>query len=70
MILILLSILILVVSILVIYARWNYGTLEKMNIPVVKPSFLLGSTPDLHLKVQHLEDVARYQKYGSVYGVT
>ncbi|ODM99103.1 Cytochrome P450 3A56 [Orchesella cincta] len=54
---------------LIVYARWNYGTLEKMNIPVVKPSFLLGSTPDLHLKVQHLEDVLRFQKHGKVFGV-
>lgn len=40
-----------------------------MNIPVEKPSLLLGSTPDLHLKVQHFEDIRRFQELGSVYGV-
>ncbi|CAG7728211.1 unnamed protein product [Allacma fusca] len=54
---------------LLIYARWNYGTLEALNIPVVERSFLLGSTPDLHSKVQHLEDIARFKKYGPVYGL-
>jgi hypothetical protein len=55
---------------LVIYARWNYGTLEAMGIPVIKPFFILGSTPDLHRKVAHFEDIERFKKYGSVYGVS
>jgi cytochrome P450 family 3 subfamily A len=54
---------------LLIYARWNYGTLEALNVPVAKRSFFLGSTPDLHKTVQHLEDIRRYKKYGPIYGV-
>ncbi|CAG7728212.1 unnamed protein product [Allacma fusca] len=62
------SILLTVVGLL-IYARWNYGTLEALNIPVVDRSFFLGSTPELHKKVQHLEDIERFNKYGPIYGV-
>lgn len=54
---------------LLIYARWNYGTLEKCGIPVISPSFLLGSVPEIHEKVQHLEDIRRAEKYGQIYGV-
>ena len=55
---------------LILYARWNYGVLESLNIPVVKRSFLLGSTPELHKTVQHLEDIKRFRTLGPVYGVS
>jgi len=53
----------------IVYARWNYGILEKLNIPLIKPTFCLGSTPNLHLVVQHLEDIKRFKKYGPIWGV-
>ena len=68
--LVLLTFIIIILTSIIIYARWNYGSLEALGIPVVKPSFILGSTPDLHLKVAHLEDIERHKKYGSVYGVS
>lgn len=68
-VIILVALLLIVATSLVIYARWNYGTLERLGIPVVKPSFILGSTPDLHLKVAHFEDIERFKKYGKIYGV-
>lgn len=60
----------LVGACLIIYARWNYGTLESIGIPVMEPTFFLGSVPDLHLKVQTDEDISRYLKFGTIWGVT
>jgi len=57
------------IFIVIEYARWNYGTLEQLNIPVVSPSFIFGSDPQGHGKVQHLEDYRRVKEFGSVYGV-
>jgi len=68
--LIVIALIIIFVTSLIVYARWNYGTLEKLGIPVVKTSFILGSTPDLHRKVAHFEDIERFRKYGKIYGVT
>ncbi len=55
---------------LIFYGRKNYGILEKCGIPVVKPTLFLGSVPDFHAKVHHIEDIKRFKKYGSVWGVS
>jgi len=55
---------------LTVYARWNYGILDGLGFPVMKPSFILGSAPNLHTKVQHFEDMERYRKYGPIWGVS
>lgn len=54
---------------LVVYARLNYGVLEAMGIPVLKPTFFMGSVPDLHLKVQTQEDINRFKEFGPIWGV-
>ncbi|CAL8109398.1 unnamed protein product [Orchesella dallaii] len=54
---------------LIVYARWHYGSLEKLGIPVETPHFLLGSNPDGHKIVYAHKDLERFHKYGSVYGV-
>ncbi|CAG7731625.1 unnamed protein product, partial [Allacma fusca] len=60
---------ILVLATLVLYARWHYGVLESMEVPVVPPTFLFGSLPDLHRRVTHDEDMKHFKKYGPIYGV-
>ncbi|ODM93120.1 Cytochrome P450 3A24, partial [Orchesella cincta] len=57
------------VAFLVIYARWHYGTLEKLGIPVETPHFILGSNPNGHKIVYAQKDLERFHKYGAVYGV-
>jgi len=54
---------------LILYARWNYGKLNGLGFPVMKPTFLKGSVPDIHKHIQHFEDMKRFKKYGSVWGV-
>ncbi|CAG7728398.1 unnamed protein product [Allacma fusca] len=54
---------------LVVYARWNYGFLEKLGIPVEPPTFMLGSCPDIYKKYPALEDIRRFKQYGSIFGV-
>jgi hypothetical protein len=54
---------------LVVYARWNYGKLEAMGIPVVKPHWLLGSNFNYMELYHHWEDLHRSKKLGPVYGV-
>lgn len=54
---------------LILYGRKNYGILEKCGIPIVKPTLFLGSVPDFHAKVHHLEDIERFKKYGPIWGV-
>lgn len=55
---------------LVIYARKNYGVLEaSRSFPVLKPTFFMGSVPDLHLKIQTEEDIRRFQRFGPIWGV-
>ncbi|CAL8110954.1 unnamed protein product [Orchesella dallaii] len=66
---VILAIFIVIVSCLVLYARWNYGKLEKMGIPVIKPHFLLGSTYDLFKKAPPVQDVEWMNQFGSVFGV-
>ncbi|ODM98967.1 Cytochrome P450 3A56 [Orchesella cincta] len=55
---------------LITYARWNFGTLEKTGIPVVKPDhFLLGSAMLTYEKPGGLADVELMKKYGPVFGL-
>lgn len=55
---------------LVIYARWNYGTLEKLGIPMVgKPFLIFGNTIDAYSKVVGTLDIERFNKFGPIYGV-
>ena len=68
--LILLAIAVIIVASLILYARWNYGVLESLGIPVVKPHFLLGSTYNFHNEMATDVDIARFKKYGPVYGVS
>ncbi|CAG7820488.1 unnamed protein product, partial [Allacma fusca] len=56
-------------ALLVLYFRWNYGTLEKLGIPVVKTHFLLGSQTDFNKIVGHERDYEWFQTYGDIYGV-
>jgi len=52
------------------YARWNFGTLEKLGIPVEKPKhFLYGSAVEYFEDVVQLNEIKRMQKYGPVFGV-
>ncbi|CAL8080029.1 unnamed protein product [Orchesella dallaii] len=61
-------ILLLLIFLVIEYARWNYGILEQLGIPVVRPSFIFGSDPQGYRKVQHLEDYRRFKEFGSFYG--
>lgn len=56
----------------VIYARWNYGTLEKIKgVPkVITPAFVGGSDIHVYKKVVHEEDTENVKKYGKIYGVS
>jgi len=55
---------------LVVYARWNYGLLEASGIPLIKPTFFLGSVPDLHKKIQTEEDIRRFKEFGPNWAVS
>jgi len=55
---------------LILYARWNYGVLEALEIPVIKPTLFMGSVPDLHMKVQTEQDILRFNEYGVNWGVS
>jgi hypothetical protein len=59
------------VTALVIYARWYYGTLE--NTPgltgVVEPYFVGGSNPYTYKEVICLKDKENAREYGPIYGV-
>lgn len=67
----LLVLLIGLVTVGVIYARWHYGTLERIKgVPaVVKPAFMGGSDIFLYKKIVHDTDSANVQKYGKIFGV-
>ncbi|OXA51515.1 cytochrome P450 3A56 [Folsomia candida] len=55
---------------LVIYARWHYGTLEKLGIPMVgKPFLIFGNTIDAYSKAGGALDIERFNKFGPIYGV-
>lgn len=56
---------------LVIYARWHYGTLEKLGIPMVgKPFLIFGNTIDAYSKAGGALDIERFNKFGPIYGVS
>ncbi|ODM98397.1 Cytochrome P450 3A40 [Orchesella cincta] len=61
--------LICIVAALYIYARWNFGTLEKLGIPVVEHHPLLGSVRQMYKEVGALNDIKWMHKYGQVFGV-
>ncbi len=65
----LLSSFILLFITLILYARWNYGSLEAMGIPVVKPHWFLGSNYNYMKLIHHWEDFARTKQLGPVFGV-
>lgn len=55
----------------ILYARWHYGVLENLGIPVVaKPSFLLGNTLEFCSQPGGLNDIKWMNKFGPVYGVS
>lgn len=66
----LLAILLLVTYSLVLYARWNFGCLEKQGITVVKQQhFLLGGAMLSFQKNGGQLDIEHMKKYGPVFGV-
>ncbi|CAL8110949.1 unnamed protein product [Orchesella dallaii] len=67
--LLVLAFLLSLVILLALYARWNYGVLENLNIPVVKPHFLLGSTFQYRSLTVGYRDVELMRKYGQVFGM-
>lgn len=62
-------ILLLVLIGLIIYARWEHGTLEKMGIFVVPHHPLLGSIKEIYGTVGGLQDYVWMKKYGKIFGV-
>ncbi len=67
---VILAVILCVISIVILYARWNYGVLEKMGIPVVKPHFLFGSTFLTRFKPIGYRDIDWMKEHGSVFGVS
>lgn len=59
-----------IIAILISYARWNYGSLEKLGIPVVRPHFILGSTFNTRFTPIGYRDIAWMKEYGSIFGVS
>lgn len=61
-----------VITVAVVYARWHYGTLERVKgLPVViTPAFIGGSDPYVYKKIVHDQDSENVKKYGKVYGVS
>lgn len=55
----------------VVYARWNYGKLEKVKglSVVIKPLFVGGSDVNIYKKLVHEQDDTFVRVYGKVYGV-
>ncbi|CAG7732505.1 unnamed protein product, partial [Allacma fusca] len=56
-------------ALLVLYLRWNHGTLEKLGIPVVKTHFLLGSQSSFTEVFGPERDLEWFQAHGKIYGV-
>lgn len=70
MILFALSVLVLLVLVgLLIYARWEHGTLEKMGIPIVPHHPILGSTREIYSAPGGLNDNKWMKKHGKIFGV-
>lgn len=68
----LITLLVGLITAAVVYARWHYGTLEKIKglQAVIKPYFVGGSDPYIYKKVVQNEDAKNVQKYGKIYGVS
>ena len=64
------SLILVAVAAFVAYARWEYGSLEKMGIPVVKPGWVLGSQPNMHKLILQDEDCRNAQTLGKTWGVS
>jgi len=64
----LLAVLLVGIVSLIIYARWNYGTLEALGIPVVKPFLFFGSNYNEYKLVLSDVSIERLKKYGQIYG--
>ncbi|CAL8106832.1 unnamed protein product [Orchesella dallaii] len=64
------TILVGAITTLIVYARWHYGSLEKVQglVGVVKPYWVGGSDIFLHNKVIHVADAENVKKYGKVFG--
>lgn len=58
-----------IVSLLILYARWNYGYLEELGIPVVKPHFILGSLFSTRFEPIGNRDIALMKEHGPIFGV-
>ncbi|XP_021947308.1 cytochrome P450 3A56 [Folsomia candida] len=54
---------------LIIFARWNYGKLDNLGFPIIPPSGIRGSIPNIHHKVQHYEDIKRFEENGPIWGL-
>jgi len=66
------SIFVGVITALIIYARWHYGTLEKKKglTGVVSPAFVGGSSYKMYKEIVCDTDTQNAKKYGKIYGVT
>ena len=54
---------------LILYLRRNYGKLEKIGIPVVKPTLCFGSGPFMLHKTIFVEnDMENFRKFGPIWG--
>lgn len=53
----------------ILYARWNFGTLERMGYKVVEPHWFFGSNNNIINVHAHWEDVKRNEELGPIYGV-
>lgn len=65
------GVLIVIITTLIIYARWNYGSVEKTKglKHTIKPYFIGGSDPFFYNKSYWEQDLKDGGKYGKVYGV-
>ncbi|ODM88825.1 Cytochrome P450 3A21 [Orchesella cincta] len=59
-----------VITAAVVYARWHYGTLEKVKgLPaIIEPAIVGGSDVFVYKKIVHDQDIENVKKYGKIYG--
>lgn len=64
-------IILIIISLAIVTARWNYGTLEKIVGPekVVTPYWIGGSDPFFYKKIYWKQDLEDRKKFGMIYGV-
>lgn len=58
------------ISLLILYARWNYGLLEKLGIPVVQPHLVLGSSFSTRFTPEGYRGIAWMKEHGPIFGVS